>query len=528
MPAKYTKAITNSEPKVKLFGREDEQVFNHEGGAVFAVTPRVQLERFLILGNEGGSYYANEKKMTTENAKNVIAMMKDKNAGPWAVGYIVGMSLSGRAPKNDPALFALALACTYGDDIVRDLAMKSIPQVARTGTHLFTFVEYVNELRGWGRGLKAGVGAWYADSPVDKLAYQLVKYRQRNGWSHADVLRLSHPVMTGVRGELAKFALGKEFNLDIPVVNAYVQLQDVTTAKQALKIIQKHPKVPFEAIPTQFLKEPAIWEALLPNMPMTAMIRNLGRMTALGLIAPLSDASKQVIAKLGDVEALHAARVHPLQAVVAQRTYARGRGDKGDLSWNPVGAVTSALEGAFYGSFETITPTGSSFLLGLDVSGSMSCSLANMPLSCAEGTALMSMVTARSEKNYEIFGFAHTFKNLGINSSMSLQEACRRTQMNNFGGTDCSLPMEYAIKNKLKVDAFVVYTDSETYTGRRQPVTALNDYRQKSGINAKLIVVGMVSNRFTIADPKDAGMLDVVGFDTATPAVISDFSRKDV
>jgi 60 kDa SS-A/Ro ribonucleoprotein len=33
-----------------------------------------------------------------------------------------------------------------------------------------------------------------------------------------------------------------------------------------------------------------------------------------------------------------------------------------------------------------------------------------------------------------------------------------------------------------------------------------------------------VSNGFTIADPSDAGMLDVVGFDTATPSIIADFA----
>jgi 60 kDa SS-A/Ro ribonucleoprotein len=38
-------------------------------------------------------------------------------------------------------------------------------------------------------------------------------------------------------------------------------------------------------------------------------------------------------------------------------------------------------------------------------------------------------------------------------------------------------------------------------------------------------VVGMVSNGFSIADPSDGGMLDVVGFDAAAPAVIADFIR---
>ena len=48
-------------------------------------------------------------------------------------------------------------------------------------------------------------------------------------------------------------------------------------------------------------------------------------------------------------------------------------------------------------------------------------------------------------------------------------------------------------------------------------------YRDKMGIPAKMIVVGMISNGFTIADPDDAGMLDVVGFDTAVPQLMSDF-----
>ena len=35
----------------------------------------------------------------------------------------------------------------------------------------------------------------------------------------------------------------------------------------------------------------------------------------------------------------------------------------------------------------------------------------------------------------------------------------------------------------------------------------------------------MTSNGFTLADPNDHGMLDVVRFDTSVPAVISDCVR---
>ncbi len=86
--------------------------------------------------------------------------------------------------------------------------------------------------------------------------------------------------------------------------------------------------------------------------------------------------------------------------------------------------------------------------------------------------------------------------------------------------------MLWAADNKVPVDIFCVYTDSETWAGAIHPSQALPAYRQTMGIGAKLVVVGMVSNGFTIADPNDAGMLDVVGFDTATPSIITDFATK--
>jgi 60 kDa SS-A/Ro ribonucleoprotein len=83
--------------------------------------------------------------------------------------------------------------------------------------------------------------------------------------------------------------------------------------------------------------------------------------------------------------------------------------------------------------------------------------------------------------------------------------------------------MLYATEKKLAVDVFVVYTDNETWFGEIHPTQALAKYRQATGINAKLIVVGTTATCFSIADPNDAGMLDVVGFDASVPAVMTQF-----
>ena len=107
---------------------------------------------------------------------------------------VVEISESGRAPKNDPALFVLAMAAGLGDDATRAAALAALPQVARTGTHLFHWLQYVKAFRGWGRGVRRGGGAagTRAKSPRE-LAYQLLKYQSRDGWSHRDALRLAHP-----------------------------------------------------------------------------------------------------------------------------------------------------------------------------------------------------------------------------------------------------------------------------------------------------------------------------------------------
>jgi len=106
--------------------------------------------------------------------------------------------------------------------------------------------------------------------------------------------------------------------------------------------------------------------------------------------------------------------------------------------------------------------------------------------------------------------------------TMTIADALKLVDMP-FSSTDCALPMIQALKNNEQVDAFVIYTDSETYMGTIHPQAALEEYRKATGINAKLIVVGMTSNCLTIADPKDLNTLNLAGFDTATPRIINDF-----
>src|SRR4051795_9758042 len=158
------------------------QAPNSTGGFAWAVDAWTRLRRFLILGSEGGSYYATEWSLTRENAQAVEQAVQED--GQRAVAEIVRVSAEGRAPTKHPALYALAYAAGAGDVEARRAALAALAQVARTGTHLFQFAVFVEGFRGWGRALRRAVGQWYAARPVDALAYQAVKYRQRAGVTH--------------------------------------------------------------------------------------------------------------------------------------------------------------------------------------------------------------------------------------------------------------------------------------------------------------------------------------------------------
>ncbi len=266
-----------------------------------------------------------------------------------------------------------------------------------------------------------------------------------------------------------------------------------------------------------------MWEALLEKMPMTAMVRNLGKMSAIGLIKPLSSATKSVCERLRDGEYLKKSRMHPLNIFIALKTYGQGHGGKGKLTWTAAAEVVGALEDAFYAAFGFLEPANKRTLIGLDVSSSMTTQIPGQPVSSCEAAAVMSMVVARTEPQYHIMGFAHDFRDLKITAKDSLREAAAKAQTN-FGATNIPLPMQWAQANKIEVDTFAVYTDGEVNVGTMHVCQALQAYRNAMGINSRLVVQAFTATNFSVADPIDPLMLDIIGLDSASPQLTSDFS----
>ena len=560
---------------------DERQVANSAGGFSYAVDDEMRLLRYLILGSSAGSYYAKPQELTEENLAALLRLLA-AGKGPEAVAIIREVSVSGRAPRQTPTLTALAVCAKRGDEATRKAAYAAVPAVCRIPTHLFEFLELCEAQAkangggtGWGRAHRRAVAGWYNEhrgASATALAMSVTKYQQRHGWAHLDALRLCHATpATDAHAAVFRYLAkgladaqanapaqpegkGKKRALEEPVLNvsetALTEREAVLTflgaveeakrltsedAGRCVELIRQHRLVR-EHVPSGLLGSVPVWSALLEQMPLTALIRSLGKLSSIGLVAPGSEAAAAVSARLTDAAALRKARVHPMAVLLAHKTYSAGRGDKGKLTWTPAPEVVAALDQAFELAFASVQPAGKRFMLALDVSGSMCASIngsggwGTQPgeLSCHEASAAMALIAMRTEPSCIPMCFSSRLQKLPLTKEMSLGEAVAATSGLSFGRTDCSLPMQYAMQNKLEVDTFIVYTDSETYHGRVHPTEALRQYRKASGIDARLIVVGMCSNGFTIADPEDAGMLDCVGFDSASPQVMSDFAAGRV
>lgn len=550
MTVRYASHISTRKTPQNTAIMGETQVKNNAGGFVYEVDKFSALERFLILGFEGGTYYVKEKPLTIANATVVNACLVENFKR--TVDTIVSVSEAGRASKNDPAILALALAAASKNVDARAYALAHLDRVCRIPTHLFHFLSYVQELRGWGRALRKAVAKWYENHP--SLAYSVVKYQQRDGWAHKDALRLSHPKLVGEKAAVARWIIGASTDGrsvarkgTSPVVYAatgefpriIMAFEEAKTASKARLIQLIHENnLSWEMIPSKMTTDKDVMTALFMHMPLGAMLRQLGKLTSLKVLETFSAEATEACRRLTNPEALKKSRLHPMAILNALRVYKMGHGERGSLSWSPVGQIVDALDASFYAAFGNVESTGKNVMLALDVSGSMRAPIAGTALSCREAAAAMALVTANVEPSRMIVGFTSgtgrsqwprygtEITELAISPRQRLDDVVKYLANMPFGGTDCALPMVYATERKLDVDAFCVYTDSETWAGNIHPSQALRNFRATMNKpDAKQVVVGMTATNFTIADPKDHRTLDVVGFDTNTPNAISEFIK---
>ncbi|SDH67247.1 SS-A/Ro ribonucleoprotein [Sinosporangium album] len=543
---------TLTTPQTQLIPGRADQVRNAADGYVFAKDTWQRVEDFILLGTSGGTYYVGEDKLTADNADVLFQAITEDGPRVVALIHDVSTARPPRAPKPRPALFALAACFAKGTPETRQAVKEVFTAIVRTTDHLAMFFGYYKNLGGKpssrgmaprvGRSLRTALGSWFLQGTPDDVAYRACKAAQRKtpqgeAFSLRDVLRIAHPAADDVQrrvlfGWIAGNVSDDEARDELVAVDRFLTAKAVTTVKEAVRVVTEE-RVPWEFLPDAMLKEPAVWDALVDTVGMTALIRNLARMTRIGTLKPLGDATRRAVARLTDANALIKARIHPMDAWLALRVYGSGRSQpnpRADANtWRPVPAILDALEGTYELAFGSVEPSGRRLLVAVDSSGSMSW---NQVVSggSAIGTpyevgCAMAVMLARIER-----GGVHV---IDVDTSVHTSKVTARTNLREIaswdssgGGTDLSLPFTYALAHHtVTVDGFVVFTDNETWAGRAHPSQALARYRSLVNPDARVVVASMAATGHTIADPRDVGVLNVADVDASLPQVVAGFIR---
>lgn len=532
-------------------GRTD-QVRNAAGGFVFAKDLFTRLEDFLILGTTGGTYYVDQGTLTFDNAQVVFDAVAADGLRAVALAVDVSDGRPPRAPRNEPALFTIAAAITCGDLETRRAARAALPKVARTTNHKAAFFGYWKNLHGKptaggtapriGRLTRGAFADLFLSDPPDAVAFKACKAAARKTGSGEpfalrDLLRIAHPKADSEQrktlfGWIAGNVADEQARAVLPSVDAFLTATAVTTPEQAMRVVTERG-VPWEFLPDAVLTSPAVWEALVDTVGMTALLRNLARMTRIGALRPMADSTRRAAARLTDPTELAKGRIHPLDVFLALRVYAAGWSQPNPRAeahrWTPVPQILDALEESYKAAFGHVQPSGRRLLIAVDSSGSMSwgggVSVGGTPIgSPYKIGCVMAVILSRIER-----GNAHV---IDVDTSVHSSRVTARTNLREIanwrpsgGGTDLSLPFSWARSQRLNVDGVLVLTDNETWAGASHPVQELAAYRSAMNPAARAVVAAMTATGHTIGDSGEPGVLNIAGFDASLPQLVTGFVR---
>lgn len=524
----------SSDLSPQCYKSSPSQVKNSAGGWVHEISDLDRLKRFFCLGAEQGTAYLGGAQLQSSNCQCILRMIKNGQERS-VYDTIKEWSIEGRAAKQDALILAFAMLCRFATDDTKKLIRgEGLSSILRTSTMLFDFLTQYEAAEpsstGWGRRQRHMVSAWYLDKSPSSLRYQVTKYRQRNGWTHRDVLRLAHPKTQDSEQKtifrwitnVGKTDVNEDCLQGDDETTEY--LQDFLMVQKAecidevvLQLIRKH-KFGREHLSSACLGSCAGYRAILPHMPITALLRNLCNLVKHGVLDDADD-ERMVLEKLSDEKALEKARIHPLQILVASGALQIRAGSCTKLR--------KCLDRSFYKCFKNAPRTGKKFMVGLDVSGSMTWTMCNQPITCMRGALALTLAILACEDHTEVMAFSRKLTKLNLDPKETLENNEKNVNGLDFSSTDAALPVLHALKYNIPVDCFVVITDNETWAGKVKAEDALRDYRRKmKAPKTALIVIAMTSTGFSIGDPLDRYTLNLAGFDANMHTTIAEFLRN--
>ena len=191
----FGKKKTGTPQTQPIPGREAEMIQGRSGGFMFDAGKWQMLRRCLLIGTAKSTYYAGKQELTNDFVSVVRSSVAEN---PDRVAQEILYASDGRAINNSAPIFALVLL-SIGDSPEAKKAFQEIfPQVIRTGSHFYEWLNYTKSLRGFGKIVREAGKSWLSREDVKGLAYQLLKYQQRLDFSPVSYTHLTLPTIYSV------------------------------------------------------------------------------------------------------------------------------------------------------------------------------------------------------------------------------------------------------------------------------------------------------------------------------------------
>jgi 60 kDa SS-A/Ro ribonucleoprotein len=420
-------------------------------------------------------------------------------------------------------------------------------KVVKTPGDLLDFVAVIGSIRkgkGFGRTVKRAINNWLtgegSETRQNGLSqYHAIKYGGGDSskkWTLKDVIKISHPIpKNDTQSWLFKYLTQGELNPNLEQINAVEQLKRLSTQKKELELAVFEANVnqlidvgrlPYEIVTGIIKPTVKIWEQLMRQMPIFALVRNLNTLSEAGVFNS-KDNVDWAVGQLTNPDIITRSRMLPFRFSTAYDNF------KGSLT------IKNALKTSLDLSLSNMDMLPGKNAYFLDVSGSMSGNYLQI------GSLLgIAAVKKSSDSMFLCFGSELKLPEVDPRDTvMTNMDKCKKVfgggtsidlcikhlfgivgktvNKNVFGGSgyNSRFPESEKTTTPVSVDNIVIITDEQQNSGS-SVVAYFREYRKKVNKNAKLFIIDIAPYDSRMANQNEPGVTFIYGWSDSVLSIL--------
>lgn len=534
--------------KVQKLFKKSENKKNFDGFAAYSVSIFEQYVQMVMVNTVGSTYYMDEKELFTYSVDLHEKMMK---ADPMFMSKTIVYARNKGMMRMQPVV-GLAYLSRAADKAPFHAAFNS---VIRTPDDLIDFVSVAGSIRngkGMGRTVKRAINNWLTAGGKNDAGlsqYHAIKYgggAKDGKWLLRDILRISRPIPKNTQqSALFNYIVHGTIDDSLEQVQAIEALKRLVPQKNELGAVEFSKKVvelinsgrlPHEIVTGIIKPDITVWEHLMKQMPIFALVRNLNTLDSAGVFSKKENI-QYVIGQLTNEEIIKRSMMLPFRFSTAY-----------DMFKGPV-EISNALEKALDMSLGNVDIIPGKTEWFLDVSGSMKTStLSHSKNDYVKIGSLLAIAGLKKSAESEFLCFGNELKYPRVNverSTMSNLKAVedvfggctsinlcieyllgtvRASASDNsrlFGGRNYanSFPVSMQRTTPTKADSVVIVTDEQQNSGTPL-IQKFREYRKTVNPQARLFIIDVAPYNARMVNQEEPGVTFIYGWNDSVLQIL--------